>query len=74
MRRKHFWFGFGFPPLGAFYFGPGGWRRFHSWGFPRRGEYLEMLKAYREELLEYKKDLEKELSEVEEEIRTLEQG
>lgn len=72
MRRKGFWFSFGFPPFGAFYFGPRGWHRFQSWGFPRRSEYLQMLKEYRDELLEYKGDLEKELSEVEEEIRRLE--
>jgi len=79
LRRRDFWFGFGFPPFGAFYFGPGR-ARFRAWawgakpwGFPKRKEYLEMLKDYRDELLEYKEDLEEELAEVEEEIRRLEE-
>ena len=64
MRRKHarFGFGFGFPPFDLRFWGPWGFR---GWGgFPRRGEYLQMLE-------EYKAGLEEELREVEREIEAL---
>ena len=64
MRRKHarFGFGFGFPPFDLRFWGPWGFR---GWGgFPRRGEYLQMLE-------EYKAELEEELRDVEREIEAL---
>jgi hypothetical protein len=62
MRHKHARFGFGFPPFDLRFWGPWGFR---GWGgFPRRGEYLQMLE-------EYKAELEEELREVEREIESL---
>jgi len=71
MRRKHarFGFGFAFPPFDMRFWGPWGFR---GWGgFPRRGEYLQMLEEYREALEEYKAELEEELRDVEREIEAL---
>ena len=67
MRRKHarFGFGFAFPPFDLRFWGPWGFR---GWGgFPRRGEYLQMLE-------EYKAELEEELRDVEREIEALKRG
>ena len=74
MRRQHarFGFGFGFPPFDVRFGGPWGFR---AWGgFPRRGEYLQILEEYKEALEEYKAELEEELREVEQEIETLKRG
>ena len=61
MRRKHarFRFGFAFPPFDLRFWGPWGFR---GWGgFPRRGEYLQMLEEYKAELEEEPRDVEREI-------------
>jgi hypothetical protein len=74
--RRHYKYGsgwdFGFPPFGFRFWGPWGGRTW-GFGFPRRGDYLQMLEQYKEELEEMQREIAEELEEVEREIEELKQ-
>ena len=67
--RRHFWMGMG-GPFGMRFGQPWGFRG-GPFGFPRRENYLRMLREYKEELEEMQRDIAEELSEVEKEIEEL---
>jgi hypothetical protein len=70
-RHKHgFGWGVGFAPH-MFHCGRG-WRHPWGFGFPKREDYVEMLKAYKKELEEVQRQIAEELGAVAREIEELE--
>ena len=71
-HRDESGWGYGFPPH-PFHCGRG-WGAHWVFGFPRRGDYVEMLEAYRQELQDAQREIAEELEDVTREIEALKRG